>query len=95
MLKIKELKLQVSILKEGKKFIAYSPALDLSTSADSFESAKKRFDEIVRIFFKELTEMGTLDEVLTDLGWQKQKQEWVPPLVISQELESIKLPAYH
>jgi len=82
-------------LKEGRKFIAYSPALDLSTSAGTFELARERFEEAVRIFFKELIRTGTLEEVLSDLGWQKQQKEWVPPLVISQELESIRLPAYH
>lgn len=83
------------MLKEGKRFIAYSPALDLSTAASSFELAKKRFEEAVKIFFRELNEMGTLEEVLSDLGWEKQKREWVPPFVVSQELESIKLPIYH
>lgn len=68
MVKVKRLHLEVSlpvsILKEGKYFIAYSPALDLSTSAKSFEEAKKRFEEVVPIFFEELLEKGTVEEVL-------------------------------
>lgn len=84
--------LPVSILKEGKYFIAYTPVLDLSTSARTFEKTKNRFEEIVRIFFEELLEKGTLDEVLSDLGWQKTKKEWVPPFVIAQESESFRIP---
>jgi len=44
-------KLSVFFLREGKKFIAYSPALDISTCADTFEKAKARFEELVAVFF--------------------------------------------
>ncbi|MEA2092653.1 MAG: hypothetical protein U9P61_01630 [Patescibacteria group bacterium] len=67
---MKNLKLQVnlpvSVLKEGKKFIAYTPALDVSASGDTYEEAKKRFDEVVHIFFEEVYEQGTLEEVLME-----------------------------
>lgn len=39
--------LPVIIFKEGKKFVAYSPALDLSTCANTFEQVRKRFAEAV------------------------------------------------
>lgn len=84
--------LPVSILKEGKYFIAYSPALDLSTSGKSFGEVKKRFEEVVQIFFEELFEKGTEEEVLSDLGWQKVQKEWVPPIVVAQESENFRIP---
>jgi predicted RNase H-like HicB family nuclease len=87
-----EVSLPVSVLKEGKYFIAYSPALDLSTSASSFEEVKKRFSEVVQIFFEELLEKGTLDEVLSELGWRKIQKRWLPPVVISHKSENIKVP---
>ena len=37
--------LPVSILREGDSFIAYTPALDLSTVGDTLEQAQKRFEE--------------------------------------------------
>jgi predicted RNase H-like HicB family nuclease len=86
-------KLPVSIFKEGKYFIAYTPVLDLSTSAKTYESVQGRFAEIVNIFFEEVIKKGTLDEVLKNLGWQKVKKQWTPPLVVSQKLEEIKIPA--
>ncbi len=61
----------VIFMKEGKSYIAHSPVLDLSTSADTYEKAQKRFPEAVKIFFEELAEMGTLDVVLSGLGWKK------------------------
>lgn len=85
--------LPVSILREGKKFIAYTPALDLSTSGESYREAKKRFEEIVEIFFEEIIKRGTLDEVLQNLGWKKIETRWSPPVVISQESQTIEVPA--
>ena len=73
------LRLPISIFKEREHFIAYTPALDLSTSGKNYEQVKKRFNEIVAIFFEELIKKGTIDEVLENLGWQKIKKQWIPP----------------
>jgi len=88
-----EFKISVSVIKEGKKYIAHTPALDLSTSGKSYEEAKKRFEEIVNIFFEELIKKGTLEDVLTDLGWRRVQTNWIPPMVISQDLQNIQVPA--
>lgn len=79
------LQLPVSIFREGKHFIAYTPVLDLSTSGKNYEEVKKRFKEATNVFFEELVKKGTLDEVLESLGWQKIKKQWSPPSLISQE----------
>jgi len=86
-----EFSLPVSILREGKKYIAYTPALDLSTSGNTFDQAKKRFEEIVNIFFEEITKENTIEDVLTDLGWKKVHAKWSPPIVISNESQIVKL----
>ncbi len=86
-----EFKLSVSILKEGKRYIAYTPTLDLSTSGKTYEEARKRFEEIVTIFFEELVKKGTLEEVLLGLGWNKLQAKWNPPIVVSQGMQNIKI----
>ena len=86
------IKLSVSFLREGKTFVAYSPALDLSTCGKSLNEAKKRFNEIVKIFFEKLQKMGTTEEVLINLGWQKKQGSFLPPVMIAQELTSFNLP---
>jgi len=85
-------KVPVSIFREGKAYIAYSPVLDLSTSALSFEKVKKRFNEAVTILVEELMEMGTLDEVLSDLGWKKVARQWQSPLPITHEMANVSVP---
>jgi hypothetical protein len=93
MKKVMFVKIPVSVIKEGKKFIAYSPALDVSTSGRTYNEAKRRFAEIVYIFFEEIDKKGTTKIVLEELGWKKVKSEWQPPIVISQESELFNVPA--
>ena len=85
-----QISLPITIFKEGKSYVAYSPALDISTSASTYAKAQSRFLECVNLFFEELEEMGTLDKVLSDLGWQKLKTNWSPPVVVSNYIQPIK-----
>ena len=87
-----EFELPVSILREGEKYIAHTPALDLSTSGKNYPEVKKRFSEIVNIFFEELIRKGTLKEALQGLGWKRVQAKWSPPVVISQESQTVRVP---
>ena len=64
-------KVPVIYLEEGNQVVAFSPALDLSTCGDTKEQARTRFIEAATIFFDEIIEMGTVDDVLTECGWKK------------------------
>lgn len=87
-----EFSLPLSVLKEGKYYIAYSPALDLSTSGKTFQEAKKRFQELVKVFFEELLEKETMDEVLSELGWRKVERKWASPTLVYHEPEYFRIP---
>lgn len=84
--------LPVSIIKEDKSFIAYTPALDLSTVGDTFEAAQQRFEEAVQIFFEEINEQGTVTEALLELGWHRHNNEFVPPVVVSSSTQHFSIP---
>lgn len=92
MMKYFHVKVPVSIFREGKRFVAYSPVLDLSTSGRTLAETRHRFAEVVVIFFEELEDLGTTDEVLTGLGWQRRKRMWQPPVPVSQDIEDIRIP---
>lgn len=85
--------LPVTILREGKRFVAYSPALDLSTSGTTFAQAQRRFIEAAHLFFEELADKGTTEIVLADLGWEKVRRKWQAPTLVSQTTETISVPA--
>lgn len=87
-----QINLPVSILREGKKFVAYTPALDLSTSGSNYEEVKRRFREAVEIFFQEILRKGTFGEVLQSLGWKKMRTGWMPPVLIAHESQTIRVP---
>ncbi|MFA5877368.1 MAG: hypothetical protein WC880_03310 [Candidatus Paceibacterota bacterium] len=86
--------LPVAFIEEGTTVIAYTPSLDLSTCGQNKTEAKKMFEEAVQIFFDDLVESNTVDEVLSGLGWKKDLKQasWVPP-VVSQESIGVKVPA--
>ena len=85
--------LPVTFIKEGDMVIAHTPALDLSTCGSNKKEALDMFNEAVRIFFNDLVENNTVDEVLPGLGWTRKsiKSDWVPPQ-ISQEMVGIRIP---
>jgi predicted RNase H-like HicB family nuclease len=83
--------LPVSFIKEGNRFVAYSPAIDLSTSGKTYKEAQKRFMEASSAFFEEISEQGTMDEVLRELGWRKVRRRWTPSMIISQESQEISV----
>jgi len=80
--------LPVSIIKEGKQYIAYTPALDLSSCGKTSKIARSRFEEAVEIFFDELIKKGLLEKALLDLGWKKIKAQWAPPTLVSTKMQS-------
>ena len=84
--------LPVFIFREGKSFIAYTPALDLSTVGKTYQEARKRFREAANIFFEEIVDGGTIEEVLSENGWQRKgSSAWTPPVFVGRELQAITL----
>ena len=91
---IKGAHIPVLFMKEGKMFVVYSPALDLSTCAPTFDEAKRNFSEATDLFFSECIKHKTLDRALESLGWQRSGLEpWQPPLVVGDETLPVSVPA--
>lgn len=86
-----EFNLPVSFISEDGRVVAYTPALDISTSGKDESEAKRRFGELVNIFFKDLVENNTVDAVLNELGWHKGHFAWNPPR-ISQQSVNVRVP---
>ena len=86
--------LPVLITKQNKRFVAYTPALDISTSATTQKQVKKRFAELVNVFLEEIIEAKTVDDVLSELGWTKAQKKWIPPRVVSSQSIGLRVPAF-
>jgi predicted RNase H-like HicB family nuclease len=73
--------LPVIFFKEKGQFVAYTPALDISTSGKTLDEAERRFVEAAKIFLEECHAMGALSQVLQELGWEKKRGVWIPPII--------------
>lgn len=65
---------QVVLFQEDKMWVAYCPALEISSYGDDQEDAKTAFDEAMTIFLKETDRKGTLERCLLKMGWQLQQK---------------------
>jgi predicted RNase H-like HicB family nuclease len=55
-----EANLPVIIFKERNRFIAYTPALDISTSGKTFNQVRKNFSILINLFMQESIKKGTI-----------------------------------
>ena len=54
------------LFKEGDTYVAYVPALDLSSCGDTDEDAHRNIRDAVRGFLAASADMGTLAEILEE-----------------------------
>lgn len=84
--------IEVFLFEEYGSFVAYCPALELSSYGDDKNEAKKAFDGALKIFLKDTTEKGTLEKFLLKLGWQlqqKPKANYQPPQFSIKEHQTL------
>jgi predicted RNase H-like HicB family nuclease len=88
-------RIPVIILKEGRMFVAFSPALDLATCGRTYDEAYRNLREAVELFFEECLARGTLDAALESCGWRKTKTrppQWVAPTIVGHDLIAVDIP---
>ena len=84
--------LVVLVTKQGPRYVAYSPALDISTSGTTEKKARERFGELAEVFFEELIESGSMADVLSELGWRRKDRQWQPPQEVSRKALAVRIP---
>jgi len=78
----------VQIWKEGKQFVAHAMPLDVMSSGMTPEEARKALDEAVRLFLNTAADMGTLEEILEEVGYQRTNDTWAEPAWMAIEKHS-------
>ncbi len=69
--------LEIKVFKEGDAYVALCPELNVSSFGDDIENAKMSLREALEAFLEECEAMGTLQEVLEDAGFVKEKESWI------------------
>lgn len=90
--KVIEVQVDVLFIHEGDYIVAYCPSLELSAYAKRMTTAKKKFDEVLKIFFEDVHKKGTLEKVLLQLGWtlrQIPDISYKPPQVSINDILSL------
>ena len=75
-----DMKVTTSVWQKGKWFIAKCPELDFISQGTTREEAKKNLLEVIQIQFQEMNEIGTLNEYLSECGYEKQNNAIVPKI---------------
>ena len=67
-----EVQLGVLVFQEEDSYLAYCPALNLSTYGDNINDVKGAFDDLIAAYIEDGTKMGTLEKDLLSHGWTLQ-----------------------
>ena len=73
-----ELNITVEIWEKGGRFVARCPELDFVSQGKNPDEAKKHLLEVIEIQFEEMTEMGTLEDYLSECGYERELDTFVP-----------------
>ena len=75
----------IRIWREGKHYIAHALPIDVSSAGDTPDSARKALLEAVELFVATARQHGTLDEILEECGYTRDKDRWVAPQIVAQQ----------
>jgi len=81
----------VHIFKEGDAYVAYVPALDLSSCGATVDEARRNIRDAVRGFLATSADRGTLDEILEEAGYQPDGDGWRAPEFVSMDRLTMSL----
>ena len=81
----------VQIWQEGKQFVAHAMPLDVMSSGSTPEQARQALYEAVDLFLETAAEMGTLDEILEESGYESSLSGWTGPVWVAVERHSAQL----
>ena len=76
------------IWKEGSQYVAHAMPLDVMSSGQTPEEARKALDEAVHLFLVTAVDMGNLEEILQESGYERKQGTWTGPSWVAIERHS-------
>jgi len=80
---------RAEILQEGDLYVGLCPELNVSSFGETVEEARHSLHEAMEAFIEECEAMGTLEDVMTEAGFVKERDIWVRRKPVSEEALSI------
>lgn len=81
----------VHIFKEGDTYVAHVPELDVSSCGSTAEQARSNIADAVRGFLEASEQMGTLDEILQEAGYEREGESWRAPEFVALDRLTLSL----
>jgi len=81
--RMEDFSFDVHIFKEGDTYVAYVPALDVSSCGATDDEARRNIRDAVRGFLASSADLGTLDEILKEAGYEREGSRWRAPEFVS------------
>jgi predicted RNase H-like HicB family nuclease len=76
------------IWKDGNQYIAHAMPLDVISAGPTPEEVRKALDEAVHLFLVTAADMGTLEEILQESGYEFRQGGWASPSWVAIERRS-------
>ncbi|MFH0811948.1 MAG: hypothetical protein V2A69_03810, partial [Pseudomonadota bacterium] len=73
------------------QFVAHAMSLDVMSSGKTPEEARKALDEAVHLFLITAADIGTLNEILQEAGYELKEGRWIEPSWVAIEKRSAVL----
>jgi len=73
---LKKLTFRAEFFQEDDVYVGLCPELNVSSFGEDIEDAQQSLQEAVEAFIETCEEMGTLEEVLEESGFLKEKDTW-------------------
>lgn len=85
------LDMTVHVWQEGKQYVAHAMPLDVMSSGPSPAAARRAVDEAVQVFLQTAIDLGTLEDVLEESGYEWKEGRWICPAFVSIEKHELAL----
>ena len=90
--KLPEIQFTVRVWRENGTYVAHTPELDVSSCGDSVGKAKSRLREAVSLFLEGAAQMGTLQDILAEAGFERRGRAYRPRPVVAKGMVKLALP---
>lgn len=87
---MKPIEFDAIVFQEGKTYVAHCHELDVSSCGRDIDEARRNLKTAVRLFIEEAAKLGTLDDILSEAGYQRTADgAWKSPRIVSTEVMSL------
>ena len=79
----------VQIFREGKQYVSFNPELEVASCGNTPEHARRNLRDAIVGFIAVAEEQGTLNDILEEAGYVRNKKVWRDPYMVTLDRMSV------